>query len=528
MSRCRLVSVCAGAVVVASSAVPTGAAGAPKPITGRLSAPGHTLIALAADGGANSVLSGTGSFRLRPRAKTVTLHLRGPNGVYAGPVVIRPRGRLAILGVREGARLGTIRVRAGYATLARPLRHRWVDTSRVARARGGVPIGARVFGRVRSKPPSRPVPGDRDRDGIPGPLDIDDDGDRILDGIDRPKRARTAQARQEFPFELNLAAPIEDTANANAAGLTTEQMDQLLVRHGHLVFAAAGEFAELDCGLPQARTETALGGLSYCTKGGTGRLMRPGPGSPDLGAFPDDFDPDGDGYGTVGAGVLRPRATTAQIGTGDVLIQRVSNSDGVETGQFAATLTYVFATVSALASYNDGRGNSVKVEYPVASPNCGSPPCPPPGLGTRDNPFPVKAGASGDVVLEMSFWRPQRRAIPPETSEWIDVGGLTYGAGIGRDCPQAAFTTTDPLAPDPLRGDVGEDGSGGLRDLAADRTANPANTITYKLNLSACLRARSADFAGPEDWRRGETKVFSFSATDQKAYTGQELAFRLQ
>ena len=95
---------------------------APKPITGKLSKPGYTVIALAAKGEARVVLAGRGRFSLRPPTKRpptrrVTLHLRAPNGSYAGPIVIgrKKKGRRAIVGVKAGAQLGRVTVRAGYA-----------------------------------------------------------------------------------------------------------------------------------------------------------------------------------------------------------------------------------------------------------------------------------------------------------------------------------------------------------------------------------------------------------------------------
>lgn len=522
------------AVLLALLVVSGPAVAAPKRITGKLSKSGYTVIALASNGKAKSAVAKQGrTFRLRPPAKRVSLHLRAPDGRYAGPVVISGRGRRAILGVKAGARLGKIDISPGYARLGRRLPRRWIDAALEARARKGVPIGARLFGRVRSKPPRRSVPGDRDRDGIPNPLDIDDDGDRILDNLERSNRVRAAQAaRQEFAFEFNLPADISETANANATGLPVAQTEALLSNRGSLSFEVVrGDSTELDCGSPQSRTDPLLGGLSYCSKGGTGRLVKPGSNA-DAGPFPDCCDADGDGFGTLtGAGMLlMPRATTAQIGTGDVMIQRVTTG-GAET-HFAATLQYVFATVPALVSYSDQQGNSATVQYPVPTANCGSPPCPAPGPGTWENPFAAKAGPGGDIIGRLTFWRPQRRPIPPETGEWTDIGGLVYeveGGNSGRDCPQRAYSTTDPnLTPAPLPAPEGEDETGGLRDLAPDRPANPSNTVTITVNLSACLRARRVEFPGPESWKQGETKVFSVRGTDRTAYAAQTIAFRRQ
>ena len=158
---------------------------APKPITLKLSKPGYTVVALAPNGRAASA-RGRGIVKLKAPARSVTLHLVGARGTYAGPVVVGKRGAKALVGVKAGARLGLVVVRKGYASPARPLKRQWADASKSATAKAGVPLGARVFGRVRAKASGATGDGvDQDRDGIPGAYDVDDDGDLILDNFER-------------------------------------------------------------------------------------------------------------------------------------------------------------------------------------------------------------------------------------------------------------------------------------------------------------------------------------------------------
>jgi hypothetical protein len=95
--------------------------------------------------------------------------------------------------------------------------------------------------------------------------------------------------------------------------------------------------------------------------------------------------------------------------------------------------------------------------------------------------------------------------------EWIDVGGLDYTAGSREGqqrthdagwCTQGDFATSDsslsPGFPDPQ--------GGGFRDLAPSRPASAANTFTYKLNLTKCLKAFGLGFA------KGQTQGFGFQA----------------
>jgi hypothetical protein len=537
----------ASCVALLLALFPSSAAAAPKPITGKLSKPDYTVIAVGARG-QEAVRAKRGRFKLKLRGRSragqgVSLHLRAPNGAYAGPVVIasKRKGRRAILGVRAGARLGGIKIGRGYARVKKRLRRKWVDRSRTARARKGVPIGARVFGRVRSRPPRNPVPGDRDFDGIPDPLDIDDDGDLILDDVDRSRAARAAQEVFDSPFlhhflELSLA----NTVNANA-GFTDEQIEQpffgaVEIRSSAL-FIGLPEAAstELDCGRDDPATPQREG-LIYCSTGNPpskGRILRIGPGHP-AESFPECCDPGtgdppgGDGFGTlVEAGHnqrvgmdLHFTATTAEMKSGDVLIRRINDANGVEVASFSNTLQYVFATVPALVSYRDTVGNAGTVSYPVAEGS--PPPGPPGGPGTNRNGFPVAAGPDG-VVLTLTFWQPQRRPIgqgnnkeacladtPP--CRWVDIGGLTYSAVVvatpdpsmpfvTRNCPQDAYSVPQGQPFSPSTPPAGP----GLTDTLGDRAANPANKITYTLNLTKCL--------GGLPWSTGQAASVHFRAS---------------
>lgn len=495
--------------LVAVLAAPSASAAAGRPvITGQLSASGYTVLAVGPTGKAASHHVSRGAFRLRPPAGAVTLHLRDPRGVYAGPIVVRAQGSRAVVGVKPGARLGRIVIGRGYARPARRVARRWIATALTARARGGIPIGARRFGLVRSEPPrTGTVPGDRDKDGIPDPLDVDDDGDRVFDNLDGLTRARAAQTTvQPLAFEFNVQAAVDRTANARAAG--ADESDTLL--RTSALFMLGGTPGELDCG-----------GLVYCSRGGRGRLVRPGvvddPGQP----FPECCDADGDGLGSLSENwVLKPGASADEIKTGDLLVRVPTGAAEIV---YAGTLQYVFATVPALVSYDDGRGNGADIAYPVAAGT---------GPGTPGNPFPVDAGPDGDIVATLSFWRPQRRAIPGvESGDWTDIGRLIYeveAGDTGRDCPQDAYSVKNqPLAPAPmLEAGPGEDPTGGLRDTAIDGSELAGTPLTVKVNLSACLRARRAEFSGPESWSRGETKTISMRATDRTSYTAQLLAFR--
>ncbi len=171
----------------------------------------------------------------------------------------------------------------------------------------------------------------------------------------------------------------------------------------------------------------------------------------------------------------------------------------------------MFGTTPALASYDDGQGNSRTLSYSAGDP--------------LDFRFPVKAGPSGDVVVELTFWRPQRRPIPPETADWIDIGGLNYFVAAlptepdtfeGRFCAQDSYSTSDPnLVPQEISGDYFS--GGGYRDLADDRPASSDNTMTFQLNLTECFETAGASLesgqieigATPAALARGDLNDFT-------------------
>ena len=190
MTKFTITRACAAAACLLALAVPAPAvAQAQRPaIEGRLPA-SYTLVALAGDGRTRTLEDAIGNFRIVPPARTVTLHVLGSTGRYLGPVVISGRGSRVVMGVRAGARLGTLRVSEDFARPSRRIPARRRGAGRRARARNGVPIGAGVLGRVRSRPAGPAGAGrDRDLDGIPGRFDVDDDGDLVLDVRERVAR----------------------------------------------------------------------------------------------------------------------------------------------------------------------------------------------------------------------------------------------------------------------------------------------------------------------------------------------------
>src|SRR4051794_6014720 len=154
------------------------------PIFGNVRGSGHhTVVAQSGDGAAATVRASP--FKLVPTAGRFSLQVRGADGSYEGPVVAAGSGRRVVVGFKEGAKLGPIVKRNGFWVLRRPLGRRFQDRGRTARARKGVPLGARSLGLVRTASTGTTGRGrDTDRDGVPNTFDVDVDGDRILNNVD--------------------------------------------------------------------------------------------------------------------------------------------------------------------------------------------------------------------------------------------------------------------------------------------------------------------------------------------------------
>jgi hypothetical protein len=531
-----------GALALAFCALSSAPAGASKPIRGKLSKPGYTVIALLTNGRATSARAEKGRFRVPTIARNVSLHLRGPDGSYAGPIVVRPkkhaaggrkgarakRGRV-ILGVKAGAEIGRVAVRRGYARSSRRLPEDSIDRRRTARARNGAPIGARGFGRVRSRPPRKAPADDPDLDGIPDVFDVDDDGDLLLDAQDRGPAKRSSQVSpkgQVSPEDeifglftrLELGLPFTVNANPRSASNPQEpafddaEIAAALPRFGHFgMTILPGKDPELDCG-GAIQNPPRPEGLIYCrphSAGGIGELPPVNPTAPGAGGsrpFPDccdtgvPGDPDGNGSLTatgapvqgapLGAMQLLHRATPDQIRPGDVLMQTVTRQ-GTEIG-FLSTLQVIFSTVPAIASYTDtlddtGAGTPHQVSYPVA------PSAP---------PFPVRdstADTDQDIEVKLQYWRPQRRAEPKwgeRAGDWIDVGQMGYVVQVGFSgarCPADAYTPGPDLSGGP--GEPDDPTTSGFSDLSNDRVADPRNTFSFTLNLTRCFTANGIRFS---------------------------------
>jgi hypothetical protein len=479
-------------------------------------APGYTMNAVSLDGRAVSKRLGrTGAFRLRlgaVAARGATLQLIRPDGRYYGPVVLSRRASRAFLALAgRPVALGTVRLRGGYATLARRLQARALGTASVRTDVRGRPLGAGRLGLVVGTSRARRAQSgvgngggaggeDPDRDGVPNAYDADDDGDLQLDSVDNGAGSTAGLFSTFF-------VGFTEALNANA-GATSQQVDALFAGENAFNLVFYFDSGRFPGGTPTGAHVDCFT-LVYCRRGdGTailGGLSESSASLPRGGRWT-DYDPDGSGYPNLeridGGGApafvagVQPRATTQQIRPGDTYNVVFGTNAGPVT--VPTSLTSYFVTTPALVSYSSG-GETTTVSYPIPP---GSPGCCGRGDGSPEgNPIPMSSDR-----LTLTFWRPQRAAIPgAESGSFTDMGHLHYGVvpggqDLGREfsCAGQYSGLSPTLTEEPGSGIFPEQGAQlfPLVDSGDDAAPSPDRTLSFTVDVGACLRAAGVSSAG--------------------------------
>jgi hypothetical protein len=187
----------------------------------------------------------------------------------------------------------------------------------------------------------------------------------------------------------------------------------------------------------------------------------------------------------VGRGVFRP---------GD-MYRVVLTSGTREVSSRTFTLPPYFVSVPALKEYT-ANGVTTQVDYNAVSPDSG-------GIDGVSPGQPIVLGTDG--LLTLSFWRPQREAANASESGYYDFGALKYGVVISNaqatcagyySAPSSDLTQmSNPLG----NGDSPFANQGAeltpLVDAQLDRSTDPANLLTFTVDLKSCL-ARSGGTPG--------------------------------
>ena len=446
-----------------------------------------------------------------------------PDGSYYGPAMLKTTATRAFGFIRGASslKLGALTLKGGYALTRRaPLGRYQTLATTAAKAARGRPIGAGKLGRVRTANPMglRGPGADLDLDGVVSAFDIDDNGNLLLDNVDRTGRGAGRPTVAGFRGGAPAASasraggeplgppPLDTTGqfylfsnfwptavgpwtalpaasiNANIAAIA--DLDALIDRYMPMALSLAmeapdGTPAQLD-GLDNSYVaEHVVDGVTYPLVGldyATPTYASPGL----LDLIPDPRHPSGC--------PLKPGALAAEIGGGDCFVMTTSSG-----ARYPGTLNFAFNTAPALKSYQfDTDAQPTEIVYDTDAVQIRDGRRELGGVQIEVPTAPVRASS-----VTLTFWRPQRKAAPGEAASpggWVDIGGLWYAVGPSApkqsiDGPEVGTASVvgaisnvrangATVPPPPWEG--------GVLDPAADLPADPGDTISFTLDLATC------------------------------------------
>lgn len=495
---------------------------------------GYQVLLVQANGTTRTakITKSTGVFSLSGvRLSNASLQLVKADGSFYGPIVLKAAASKAFTFIKGTAnlRVGTATLRGGYALLeVSPTGRYQTLAAYTAKAVGGRPLGARRLGRVTTaEPGGLNGPGaDLDLDGVVNAFDIDDNGNLILDNVDRTGRGSTRpragssgaaagtvahriahydEFRMFSNFKLTGATSIN--VNIRAIADVNGLIAQFLPPTVTLATQVIGGTAELD-GLGNSYI------LDHTVGGATYPLMNFAPATHTGNLLDLVTGPSNDAQ-------ILPGALPSQIGAGDCFVETVA--DGTS---YPGTLNFVFNTAPALKSYQfDTDPTPTEVVYDA---NGVSPQGMTPQAQAR---LPVPTGAT---KVTLTFWRPQRHATAGEMGNaegWVDIGGLEYCVDIP-NAPVTIYGTGGSSTHD-AGGSYSDASANGtpiattpadrrVLDSATDAPSSPANTITFTVDLTTCFSGWSTLGSGAQ---------FDFDIAASSAYgdnAARKLYFRLE
>jgi len=460
---------------------------------------GFQLIVLEANGrGTLAAPKPNGNFSLKVRTLNgASVQLVARNGRYFGPVLFGGSGSTVYGTIRGNGnlKLGRVAIRNGYGVAILPNKRTMRSAGYAVAAVNGRPIGAGNYGRVLVGGGSGPLKGfngpgrDADLDGIPGLFDVDDNGNLILDNVDRTDRKgkgrppKAGAARQVIPgateFRITSQYQLSGTQTPNVGAIGTRAANGVAGALFPTAFALAtgvigGGTANLNC----------LGDV-YCLVNSLGTPPVAYPqvnGAPVFettdGIVPIVNQPSGVASILPGATLRGPR----QAAGGDAFLQQVGRAG------YPGILNFAIATSPALQSYAVGTAAPFTLAYQSDGTANHA-------MDQNNGNGRIQVSASSSRVT-LTFWRPQRLALPGEPSAggWVDIGGLVYSidtapaptGGGTAGCAAGAYFDfeTSSSADSPIQNPDGD--RIGMLDVAKDAPANSRNTLSMTVDLAQC------------------------------------------
>ncbi len=466
----------------------------------------HVVVVQSNGTSKKATITKKGTFKVvGARLAGASIQLVGKNGTYFGPILLGGSGKKVYETIKGSGNLalGTFKRKSGYAAARAPVGRYFTTAAYTVAAKNGKPIGAGKYGLVKVGNGKSTLKGyngqgrDADLDGIPGAFDIDDNGNLIIDNVDRTPRLGRSLRQFSPALRVSDTCPTPDQtqppgcippSGAPSGGTTTEFK---LFSNFKLTDATSinvsipgitGIDALIDAAVPtivtlatqvMGATSSTLDclGNTYCAPHGEYPLVN-FVAATYTGAFLNLVK------GTTGDGgdaQITPGAARTAIGSGNAFLQ----IDG--TTSYPGVLNFVFNTAPALKSYNVGAGEQT-LTYDASGVSAS-------GM-TPSTRITTTAGATSITV---TFWRPQRSALSSEAwfgsaNPWTDIGGLAYRA----DTPNAPTGSTKNscaggYSAGRANGVAVTAGTDGIIDPAIDAEASTANTISWTIDLATCF-----------------------------------------
>lgn len=185
---------------------------------------------------------------------------------------------------------------------------------------------------------------------------------------------------------------------------------------------------------------------------------------------------------------------------GDVFTINALLSDGTRSS-IAMTVAPYFVTAPAITTFTPAGAAAIPVDYNSDDTKCanhqGNEDC---RLGSEQKPISI---SSGNPVLDLSFWRPQRLRLTGADDAitggepLVDMGGLDYRLSVQGgdgspfiDCPNSAvtFSSSDggtwSEVPKPTNAMSNDHEY--MKDGSADATASATRTVSVRIDFSKC------------------------------------------
>ena len=487
-------------------------------VTGTLKkANGYTLALLNTDGSSKTVkLNSKGTFTFSKvklsGLRGSSLQLIGSDGRFFGPIVLGKSGSkvsISFSGKTKNKKniidLRTVALKTGYAIVPSDFDTTAYTKPSVKADAKGKPLGAGTLGMKVTSARSlmtnyasiRANPGqDSDADGIVNSVDADDNNNGVLDSADPASAGSdTPYVSINFDFRKTLNAHVRD-------GLSADVIDAVV--SGENVFTSTffislpqnstvdGGYIMCSDALTYCRRTTPLGYSSGVSES-SNDYRAPMSSLLNTQGFPrlEQINLNGNKVLVLS---MQPRVGRDIFRPGDTY--RVVLTSGTrEVTSRTFTLPPYFVSVPALKEYT-ANGVTTQVDYNSVSPSSGS-------IDGISNGQPIVLGADG--LLTLSFWRPQREAAHASEAGYYDFGALKYGVVISNaQATCAGFYSSPSSDLTEISNALGQGGSPfanqgaemtPLVDAQQDSSADPANLLTFTVDLKSCL-ARSGGTPG--------------------------------